>query len=193
MGLSASCAGGEPTGLVASQAGAVTCVDLAIAIIGGSGHHGRRRGAFGAWHAATKANEASHTMAAIERDWRYDELTPDFDVTIFDETGNAYGGHNRAALAPDHGCRVRRYTASTDTNHLLGRQGEYTSKVNWGANQDNPIEVFTNLADAQARQQCLSAFRPPFGDGYGPHSRHSVAAALGRPDAEQGPRAGSAI
>lgn len=58
------------------------------------------------------------------------------------------------------------YTASTDPNHLLGRQGEYTSKVNWGANQDNSIEVFANLADAQARQQYLSAFRPPFGDGY---------------------------
>jgi hypothetical protein len=58
------------------------------------------------------------------------------------------------------------YTASTHPNHLLGRQGEYTSKVNWCANQDNSIEVFANLADAQARQQYLSAFRPPFGDGY---------------------------
>ena len=49
-------------------------MDLAIAIIGA---------------VATKANETSHTMAAIERDRRHDELTPDFDVTCTIRSTNA--------------------------------------------------------------------------------------------------------
>jgi hypothetical protein len=65
------------------------------------------------------------------------------------------------------------YTATTDPNHLLGRQGEYTSKVNWGSDGTDQtaatggsIEVFADAADAQARLQYLQAFKPPFGDGY---------------------------
>lgn len=64
------------------------------------------------------------------------------------------------------------YTATTDPNHLLGRQGEYTSKASWaGYANDNAsgggsIEVFANVADAQARLTYLQAFKPPFGDGY---------------------------
>ena len=38
--------------------------------------------------------------------------------------------------------------------------------MNWGANQDNSIEVFGNGGDAIARAQELSGFRCPFGDGY---------------------------
>ena len=65
------------------------------------------------------------------------------------------------------------YTASTDPNHLLGRQGEYASEVNWGANQDNSIEVFANLADAQARQQYLG-IQAAVRRWLRPHSRHSL-------------------
>ena len=63
------------------------------------------------------------------------------------------------------------YTAVTDPNHLLGRQGEYTSKINWGQDRGNrnvfsSIEVFPDAADAQLRYTYLRAFRPPIGDGY---------------------------
>ena len=65
------------------------------------------------------------------------------------------------------------YTAITDPNHLLGRQGEYTSKVNWGSDGTDQtaatggsVEVFADAADAQARLQYLQAFKPPIGDGY---------------------------
>jgi hypothetical protein len=62
------------------------------------------------------------------------------------------------------------YTATTDTNELLGRPHEYTSKVNWGAatsdDSYDSIEVFGSPADATARAGYLSAFRPPFGDAY---------------------------
>lgn len=58
------------------------------------------------------------------------------------------------------------YTAASDPNHLLGRHNEYTSKVNWGSNQDNSIEVFASAADAQARKAYVFSFQCPFGDGY---------------------------
>lgn len=62
------------------------------------------------------------------------------------------------------------YNAQTDPNGLLGRQGEYTSKINWGAStsedSNNSIEVFFTAADAKARLAYLQGFRPPFGDGY---------------------------
>lgn len=76
------------------------------------------------------------------------------------------------------------YNATTDPNHLLGRQGEYTSKDAWvdpaavtagaGSPSSDPggiefgggIEAFSTVADAQARLAYLKAFRPPFGDGY---------------------------
>lgn len=55
------------------------------------------------------------------------------------------------------------YTAATDPNHLLGRQHEYTSKVNWSAGS---IEVFPSAAYAKARETYIQAFTCPFGDGY---------------------------
>ena len=59
------------------------------------------------------------------------------------------------------------YTAITDPNHLLGRQGEYTSKVEWTTGgEDSGIEAFADAADAQLRYAYLRAFRPPIGDGY---------------------------
>ena len=76
------------------------------------------------------------------------------------------------------------YNAATDPNHLLGRQGGYTSKVAWvdpaavaagaGSPSGDPggtqfgggVEVFPAAADAQARLTYLKAFRPPLGDGY---------------------------
>jgi hypothetical protein len=82
------------------------------------------------------------------------------------------------------GLPVRRmivYTAVTDPNHELGRQGGYTSKVAWAdpraARQDagdqrgsiglgGGIEVFPTAASAKARYQYLRGFQPPFGDGY---------------------------
>lgn len=61
------------------------------------------------------------------------------------------------------------YTAKTDPNQLLGRHGEYTSKVNWGPGGDggdNSIEAFSTVADAEARYEYVHGFRCPFGDGY---------------------------
>jgi hypothetical protein len=76
------------------------------------------------------------------------------------------------------------YDATTDPNHLLGRQGGYTSKVAWvvpaavsagaGSPSSDPggtefgggIEVFPDLAGAQSRLDELKAFKPPLGDGY---------------------------
>lgn len=56
------------------------------------------------------------------------------------------------------------YTAATDPNHLLGRQGGYTSKINW---PNGSIEVFSMRAEAQKRKTYLQAFAgTPFGDGY---------------------------
>ena len=79
------------------------------------------------------------------------------------------------------------YNEVTDPNHLLGRQGGYTSKVAW---QDPPaeaagdvgqpsgpdetgsvefgggIEVFPDAANADARYTELKGFTAPFGDGY---------------------------
>ena len=76
------------------------------------------------------------------------------------------------------------YNATTDPNHLLGRQNEYASKDAWvdlaavaagaGSPSSNPggiefgggIEVFPSVANAQARLAYLKAFQPPIGDGY---------------------------
>lgn len=59
------------------------------------------------------------------------------------------------------------YTATSDQNHLLGRQGEYTSKVEWTISGENSgIEAFPDAADAKLRYAYLRAFRPPIGDGY---------------------------
>jgi len=59
------------------------------------------------------------------------------------------------------------YTAATDPNQLLGRQGEYTSKVEWTTDgETSGIEAFADAADAQLRYVYLRAFRPPLGDGY---------------------------
>ena len=73
------------------------------------------------------------------------------------------------------------YTASTDPNHLLGRQGGYRSKVAWAdlraARQDagdergsiglgGGTEVYPTAAGARARYEYLRGFQPPFGDGY---------------------------
>jgi hypothetical protein len=55
------------------------------------------------------------------------------------------------------------YTAATDPNHLLGRQHEYTSKINC---EGGSIEVFPNAAYAKARETYVQAFTCPFGDGY---------------------------
>lgn len=55
------------------------------------------------------------------------------------------------------------YTAATDPNHLLGRQHEYTSKINWTGGS---IEVFPDATDAQAREAYVKGFTCPIGDGY---------------------------
>lgn len=55
------------------------------------------------------------------------------------------------------------YTAATDPNHLLGRNGGYISKVEWST---GGIEVYPDAAGAQARLAYLKSFTPPLGDGY---------------------------
>jgi hypothetical protein len=65
---------------------------------------------------------------------------------------------------------VTAYTATTDPNHLLGRQGDYTSKTEWGGSDGshfNSIEVYPDAAGAAKRVQLLGAFEGTFlGDGY---------------------------
>lgn len=80
--------------------------------------------------------------------------------------------------------QVTVYTPTTDPNHLMGRQGEYTSKTAWvdpvanqvqsgdpssdpgGIEHGGGIEAFATVSDAEARLSYLQGFRPPFGDGY---------------------------
>jgi hypothetical protein len=94
----------------------------------------------------------------------------------------ALAGDLRAAGLPVQQLIV--YTATTDPNHLLGRQGGYTSKVAWvdpravKAGAGNPasdrggtqfgggIEAFSTAAEARARYEYLRGFQAPFGDGY---------------------------
>ena len=76
------------------------------------------------------------------------------------------------------------YTEASDPNHLMGRNGGYTSKVAWvdpsavasgaGSPASDPggieygggIEVFPSQALAQARYDELKSLTPPLGDGY---------------------------
>lgn len=76
------------------------------------------------------------------------------------------------------------YNATTDPNHLLGRQNGYTSKDAWvdpaavaagaGSPSNDPggiefgggIEVFPSVAGAQVRLAYLKVLQPPIGDGY---------------------------
>jgi hypothetical protein len=77
------------------------------------------------------------------------------------------------------------YTATTDPNHLLGRQGGCISKVAWqdrraiaagagkptasdrgGTEFGGGIEVFPTVAAAAQRLAYLKSFQPPLGDGY---------------------------
>jgi hypothetical protein len=59
------------------------------------------------------------------------------------------------------------YTDLTDPNHLLGRQGEYTSKVEWTTDgETSGIEAFADTTDAELRYAYLRLLRPPIGDGY---------------------------
>ena len=68
---------------------------------------------------------------------------------------------------------VTAYTAATDPNHLLGRQGGYTSDVDAGPTYSPGstgsigIEVFPDTADAITRLAYLHGFAGTFlGDGY---------------------------
>jgi hypothetical protein len=63
-----------------------------------------------------------------------------------------------------HGVTV--YTAATDPNQMIGRQGGYLSKAAWGDNDNSSIEVFATKGEAIERATYLSNFKPPFGDGY---------------------------
>ena len=82
------------------------------------------------------------------------------------------------------GMPVRRlvvYTPSTDPNHMMDRQGGYTSKVAWAdpraAKHDagdtrgsiglgGGIEVYPTAAGAHERDVYLRCFSAPFGDGW---------------------------
>jgi hypothetical protein len=84
-------------------------------------------------------------------------------------TPSAPSAHSAALTAEQIAQRmnlhsVTAYTAATDPNHLLGRQGGYASKINW---PNGSIEVFSTPAEAQKRKAYLQAFAgTPFGDGY---------------------------
>jgi hypothetical protein len=69
-----------------------------------------------------------------------------------------------------HLLHVTAYTAATDPNHLLGRQGSYTSKVNWrhgSSDESNSIEVFPDRASLAKRYRLMQALQGTMlGDGY---------------------------
>lgn len=56
-------------------------MNLTITILGLLATVAAAVAAFGSWNAATKANATGERMAAIERDRRHAELTPDFDIS----------------------------------------------------------------------------------------------------------------
>ena len=56
-------------------------MNLALAIIGAVAAVAAAIAAMGSWKAAAKSNETAASMAAIERDRRHEELTPEFTVT----------------------------------------------------------------------------------------------------------------
>jgi hypothetical protein len=56
-------------------------VDLAIAIIGAVAAVAAAAAAVGSWLAARRANATAASLAAIERDRRHDEMTPEFEIT----------------------------------------------------------------------------------------------------------------
>jgi hypothetical protein len=59
----------------------VSCVNLAIAIIGAVATFAAAIAATGSWIAARRANETASAVAVIERDRRHDELIPVFKFT----------------------------------------------------------------------------------------------------------------
>jgi hypothetical protein len=95
---------------------------------------------------------------------------------------NVITGKLRAAGL--HVTKVTVYTETSDPNHLMGRQGGYTSKTAWvdpqavkagagsptgdpgGTEYGGGIEVFPTVASAKTRLVELRSFKPPFGDGY---------------------------
>lgn len=113
-----------------------------------------------------------------------------FGVTIQQANSTTTGSPSAASLARSlkaAGLPITQlivYTTKTDPNHLMGRQGEYTSKVAWvdpaavragagspssdrgGTEFGGGIEVFPTAASARARYIDLRGFQPPFGDGY---------------------------
>src|SRR5256885_634879 len=58
------------------------------------------------------------------------------------------------------------YTAETDTNHLLGRPGQYTGKANWNDTRDPDttdtysVELFATTDDLSRREQYVKAINP---------------------------------
>lgn len=75
------------------------------------------------------------------------------------------------------------YNDKTDPNHMIGRQGGYTSKTAWvdraiakqagdpssdpgGTQYGGSIEVYSDGSGAKDRLTELRAFKPPLGDGY---------------------------
>jgi hypothetical protein len=56
-------------------------MNLALAIIGALAAVAAAVAAIGSWKSAGRANETAATMAAIERDRRHDEMTPEFTIT----------------------------------------------------------------------------------------------------------------
>lgn len=54
----------------------------------------------------------------------------------------------------------------TGPNHLLGRNNEYTSKVNWSAGSIEVFPAARDARDAQAREAYIKSFTCPIGDGY---------------------------
>lgn len=65
--------------------------------------------------------------------------------------------------------KVTAYTAATDPDHLLGRQGGYTSKTEWSLPDGSfdSVEVYPDTAGATKRVAYLSLFSGGIlGDGY---------------------------
>ena len=92
--------------------------------------------AIGSWWAATRSNQTTRGLAAIERDRRHDELTPDFEVTCTTWDGSPDQAFLSVTLLPG---KLERLDAVTIT--ILDEAGQ----LHWGR---GPLPVTPEQAAA---------------------------------------------
>jgi hypothetical protein len=113
-------------------------MDLAIAIIGAAAAVAAAIAALGFWKAARKSNATADLMAGIEWDRRYQELTPEFDVTFTARDTADDSADLRVALKPGRLQRLDEVTIA-----ILDEAGKahWTRGLPDGVTQDE-AEIF---------------------------------------------------